>query len=490
MTDATERQPGDESLRFHAQILENIGEPVIATDPEGKIIYFSRSEAVYGWPAAEVVNRSVFEVTVPETHLAQAREIMDRLRQEQSWSGEFVVRRRDGTTFPAMVAVTTIRDEDGANVATICISKDASALKRAEETRNQALVQRTKELTALHRAAAILQTAASEQSDALAMLQKLAELLPPAFSPPQAVAARIRVGDAEAVTEGFRASPNALCAEFASAGGGRGRVEVVLIGDSPREADQSFTPEQHSLIGTFAEMLHADHERRRTESVLRRRTEELRAHAARITTVREEEATRISREIHDQMGQALTALKMNIAALEFEVASRQGGKTDREIAERIGAMSAAVESALETATKLCTELRPPVLDKLGLVAAIEWAARDFESRSGVFCNLNLPAETTTVEPTRATALFRIFQEILTNIIRHASATEVTIRLAASPDALRLEVNDNGRGLDEGGIESGLGVVGMRERALQFGGRIELRGAIGRGTSVLVEIPNG
>ncbi|MDQ6807803.1 MAG: PAS domain S-box protein [Verrucomicrobiota bacterium] len=232
-------------------------------------------------------------------------------------------------------------------------------------------------------------------------------------------------------------------------------------------------------------------ERRKMEETLRQSERELRNLASRLITIREAETARIAREIHDQMGQALTALKMDVAALEHGLSAEPECIAESETAARIQTMSATIESILATALQLCTELRPPVLDELGLVPAIEWAARDFEARNGIFCNLHLPSELLEIEHSRATAMFRIFQEILTNVVRHAEATEITVTLAALPD-LRLEVTDNGRGLgpDKSSAELGLGVIGMRERAFAVGGRIELREAVGGGTTVIVEIPNG
>jgi signal transduction histidine kinase len=191
------------------------------------------------------------------------------------------------------------------------------------------------------------------------------------------------------------------------------------------------------------------------------------------------------------MGQALTALKLDLAALEHELCRGDLCRTDGELKQRIATMSATIESVFQMSMKICTELRPAVLDHLGLVAAIEWATRDFEARTGIFCNLDLPEGNAPMESRRATAMFRIFQEILTNIIRHAAATEVSIRLACAEAALLLEVSDNGMGLGKNlsAAEAGLGVIGMRERALAVGGLVKFSETIGGGTTVVVQIPN-
>jgi signal transduction histidine kinase len=140
--------------------------------------------------------------------------------------------------------------------------------------------------------------------------------------------------------------------------------------------------------------------------------------------------------------------------------------------------------------RIATELRPGILDDLGLVAAVEWAAEEFEARTGTKCRLDLPEDDIVIDPERTTAIFRIFQETLTNITRHAEATEVDVRLAREDGNIVLEVRDNGRGIGEEELSAGrsLGILGMRERALLLGGELTIRGVPGKGTTVKVLIP--
>jgi signal transduction histidine kinase len=148
------------------------------------------------------------------------------------------------------------------------------------------------------------------------------------------------------------------------------------------------------------------------------------------------------------------------------------------------------DETIQSVRRISTELRPAVLDALGLVPAVEWAAEEFEARTGTRCRLDLPHDDVVIEQDAATALFRIFQETLTNVARHAAATEVNVRLAKEEGGLTLDVHDNGKGVNEEQLSAGrsLGILGMRERALVLGGELTITGAPGKGTTVRVHIP--
>jgi signal transduction histidine kinase len=149
-----------------------------------------------------------------------------------------------------------------------------------------------------------------------------------------------------------------------------------------------------------------------------------------------------------------------------------------------------VDETIQSMRRISTELRPPILDAVGLVAAVEWAAGEFAARTGIKCKLDLPQDDVVIDEERATALFRIFQETLTNVARHANASEVSVRLADEDDNLTLEVRDNGTGVSEERLAAGtsLGILGMRERALLLGGEFIIAGTLGAGTTVRVRIP--
>ena len=226
-------------------------------------------------------------------------------------------------------------------------------------------------------------------------------------------------------------------------------------------------------------------ERKRAEEELQRSFHQLRALAARLQNVREEERQEVAREIHDQLGQALTAIKIDLSSLVRELPAKLEQPT-----KRASSIFKLVDETIQAVRRISSELRPGILDDLGLVATIEWAGEEFEARTGTKCRLDLPREDIAIDPERATAIFRIFQETLTNVARHAEASEVKVRLAKEGGDLTLEVRDNGKGLAEERLSSGrsLGILGMRERALLLGGELAIRGAPGKGTTVRVRIP--
>ena len=226
-------------------------------------------------------------------------------------------------------------------------------------------------------------------------------------------------------------------------------------------------------------------ERELTEQRLRASEEMLRGLASHLQSVREEERIHIAREIHDELGQALTGLKFDINTLA-KTFTASGGEAARQGTR---GLCLQIDRIINSVRRIASGLRPEVLDEIGLAAAIEWQAREFSRRTGIRCVVDVEAEFADPDKDRSTALFRIFQELLTNVARHANATRVAVRLADG-EVLRLKVEDNGRGIQEKEFESpkSLGLLGLRERVLAFGGSIDVKGEEGKGTTVSVSIP--
>jgi two-component system, NarL family, sensor histidine kinase UhpB len=230
--------------------------------------------------------------------------------------------------------------------------------------------------------------------------------------------------------------------------------------------------------------------RKQTESELRSSREQLRALAARLQAVREEERTRVAREIHDELGQMLTALKMDLRCIEQDIERVEDSRLNPVLDKAVGATEL-TDSLAKSVQRIAAELRPGILDRLGLVTALAYEAEQFQQRTGIICHLKTPPEEPALQVEAVTAVFRIFQEAMTNIARHAGASEVHIQLEFQPQALALEIRDNGKGiqaLDLFGTCS-LGVLGMQERARQLGGEVVFRAGIGGGTIVALQIPN-
>jgi PAS domain S-box-containing protein len=229
------------------------------------------------------------------------------------------------------------------------------------------------------------------------------------------------------------------------------------------------------------------HDRKFAEEALHRSREELRLLAARLHAAREEDRTQIAREIHDELSGSLTALKMDLALLPDRAAKDQS-----LFSEKLSSMAGLIDRTMACVRAIVSQLRPVVLDNLGLVAAIEWQLEEFQNRSGIACEFHPPSEEIPLNPERSTAVFRILQEALTNVARHASASKVAVDLASEAGSLILTVRDNGKGIDEKTIypHNSMGLVGMRERALAFGGTAGVSRLPQGGTLVTVRIPTG
>jgi PAS domain S-box-containing protein len=220
--------------------------------------------------------------------------------------------------------------------------------------------------------------------------------------------------------------------------------------------------------------------------------EQLRELSAHVEAALEDERAGIAREIHDEIGQSLTALKMDVAWIARRAANGVEPVPREALLEKLDAMSALTDRVIGQIRRISSELRPGVLDDLGLVAAIEWQAQDFETRSAITCTLRASGSDAAIGRRESTAVFRVFQEALTNVSRHARAERVDVRIDVSPELLSLEVRDDGVGItpDAARNPKSLGLLGMRERAHRLGGTVTVGAVEPTGTRVTLVVPIG
>ncbi|MBI4681752.1 MAG: PAS domain-containing protein [Nitrospirae bacterium] len=226
-------------------------------------------------------------------------------------------------------------------------------------------------------------------------------------------------------------------------------------------------------------------ERIRHEEQLKKSREKLRNLAAHLNAVREGERRHLAREIHDELAQALTALKMDLFWLNKKLPEDQ-----KPLHDKAKVMSDLIDMTIYAVRRISSELRPGLLDDLGLQAAMEWQAKEFQNRTGITCEVSFSSDTINLDQERSTTIFRIFQETLTNIVRYAEATRVKASLQETPASLILEVTDNGIGITEEQISDSksFGLIGMQERVHLLEGNIRISGVRGKGTTVTVSIP--
>jgi two-component system, NarL family, sensor histidine kinase UhpB len=229
--------------------------------------------------------------------------------------------------------------------------------------------------------------------------------------------------------------------------------------------------------------------RRPARRATRPREQGLDSLALRLELAREEERARVARELHDELGQVLTSLKLEFMWLVDQLRNNEP-KPGIQLVNRLQSSIGLIEVSIQSVRQISTDLRPAVLDHLGLREAIQWAATKFEARTGIRCRLAWALKYEPADRTQELAMFRILQEALTNVVRHAHAGAVRISVRERGRMLTLTIRDNGRGItkaERSRVES-IGLLGMAERARLLGGRLTIAGAPGRGTTVTVTVP--
>lgn len=239
--------------------------------------------------------------------------------------------------------------------------------------------------------------------------------------------------------------------------------------------------------GRFLSVVRDMTERLKAEEELKASYKAIRKLTAYLQNIREEERTNIAREIHDELGQQLTVLKMDVAWLNKKF---QG--TDEKVNQRLKDLLIMLDETVKSVRRISSQLRPSLLDDLGLIAAIEWQLNEFEKRAGIKTKFVAPQEEVVLPVSSKTALFRIFQESLTNVARHSQAKKLSVELRRENQSIIMSIIDNGKGFDKKRIaeKKTLGILGMKERCEMIGGTYEISSAAGEGTAVVVSVPFG
>jgi PAS domain S-box-containing protein len=293
------------------------------------------------------------------------------------------------------------------------------------------------------------------------------------------------------IPERFRASHRGHIDQFGRSGATSRRMGDPRVLHGLRANGEEFPIEasisQHRENGRrlFTVILRDVTERTRADEALRKSREELRELSAAAHTVREQEQRRVAREIHDELGQSLTALKMDVAWMLGNLSAGSPSLSDK-----LNTMQAQLDATVAATRRISADLRPLMLDDLGLIPAAEWLVQSFSERTGIPCNLQIrPPEIELAEP-HASALYRILQESLTNVSRHAKARRVDISIEQIDGALKLSVRDDGRGFNPGEVRTQKthGLLGLRERTVLLGGEANISSEPGRGTTIDVRIP--
>lgn len=483
--EASTREANDR-LREQAAVLDLA--PVLVRDMGNRIVLWTRgAERLYGFSKAEALGRVSHDLFQTEFEEGKAQ-VDECLRQVGQWEGELVHRTREGERLVVASQQIVYRDSTGKPLRILEVNADITDRERGErdlresQARFEGVIESAMDaiISIDEGQRVVLFNAAAERMFGCAAAEALGQPVD-RFIPERLRAAHhshVRTFEATGVTS--------------RAMGKLG--DLTALRSDGREFPIEASISQVEIGGSklFTVILRDITARKEAEEALSRSEGQLRALAARLQRAREEEAIRIARELHDQLGRCLTTIKMDISLIE-QLASRElTAENIRSIPEKTQLMLESIDETIRVVRQISTELRPGILDDFGLAAAIEWQAKDFQRRSGVLCILDIPEEDLDVSREQATAFFRIFQEIITNVARHSKAGKVWVHLELQNGMVTLEVEDNGVGISPEalGQPKALGLLGMRERAVVFEGYVEIAGIPGKGTTVVVRMPIG
>jgi PAS domain S-box-containing protein len=482
-----DRKQAERKMEELVSIVRNGQDAIIGKTLDGIVTSWNLgAERLFGYRAQEMIGQPVTKL-IPEERSEEEADILAQIGRGERFDHYETVRRcKDGRLVDVSLTVSPLRDDAGHLIGASKIARDITERKRAEKNLQESQA----------RFEAVIESA----MDAIITIDEMQRVV--VFN----AAAETMFGCAASEALGrsldrfiplrLRAAHSAHVRAFASTGvtsRAMGKFsDLVALRTDGREFPIEASISQAEVAGVklCTVILRDITQRKEAESALSRSEAELRALAAKLQRAREEEAIRIARELHDQLGRSLTSIRMDLLLIEKMVSRPPVAEDSDFFSEKAKMMLEAIDDTVRVVRRISTELRPAILDDLGLAAAVEWQASDFQRRSGVSCIVRVPEEDLELSRGQATAFFRIFQEILTNVARHSKAGKIWVHLGTQDREVVLEVEDDGVGISPEAVSHphALGLIGMRERAAIFGGQVEIAGTPGKGTTVIVRMP--
>jgi PAS domain S-box-containing protein len=460
--------------------LGSIGEAVIATDSEGRITFLNPiAAALTGWGTEEALNQpigNVLRLINEKSGMTADNEVLRVLEEKQvlAVANHVDLVTRDGREIAVEHSAAPILAGKGIVIGVVLVFRDVSERRQEQiETAEQAaLLELTQDsVFVIDMAGTVLFWSRGAEamlgySKSQAAGKISHDLLRTEFPQPlaeiQADLMRLGHWEGDLITNAQDGRRLVMASRWALQWGKRDQAPRVLVINSDIT------------------------ERKRGEESLILQKEQLRALAERLQWVREADRKQVARDLHDQIGQILTAIKMDMTWM-----IRHLPESEVEVLSRLRESTQSINDGVKAVRTICSGLRPGVLDDLGLAAAIEWQASEFSSRNSIHCQVSVPPVDLHLDGDRATATFRIFQECLTNVIRHAQAKTVRVDLCQEDENIVLVVQDDGIGFHEPNLSNtlgSLGLLGMKERAQFCGGDVHISSSPGNGTKVTVRVP--
>jgi PAS domain S-box-containing protein len=480
--DITERKKVQKALEAneakYRELVQNANSIILKMDPKGKVTFFNEfAQMFFGYTGEEMLGCSVVGTIVPETE-SSGRDLDFMIQDIGIHPAKYINNenenmRRNGERVWLAWTNKAFRDESGKIIEILCIGNDITEHRRLES-----LLEESEE-----RYRRLFETA----NDGILLLEKhegkITHVNPAAtemlgYSKEECIGKKLQSIGVSLDTGDIQKIMQTL-----------DRNGIIYYDDVPVKTRAGHYIDTDIYMVDRARLVQCNirdvTERKQAAEAIKKKEEQLRNLTAYIQKATEMERTNIAREIHDELGQALTIVKMDLSLFR-----KMFSEDQTSMLEKTDAMSRLIDKTIQTVQRISTDLRPGLLDDLGLSAAIEWQLEEFQERTGITCKIIIDPRDVTFDRDRNTALFRIFQETLTNIARHAEATEVSVSLQQKNGQIELKVQDNGRGITEKELThpKSFGLIGIRERALIFGGDSSVKGSPGTGTTVTVKIP--
>lgn len=427
----------------------------------------------------------LLDIIMPEM---DGYEVCERLKSNES------------TKHIPIIMITAIKTDSGSRVKALNCGADAFLskpieeielcaqikamlrIKEAEDKLQLKLNERIKELNCLYSIAKINEIPGITLEN---IIKKIVNLIPPAWQYPEITCARIIIKNNEYKTDNFLETKWKQSADIIIRKKIAGEITVCYLEEKPKYDEGPFIKEERSLIEVIAERLGKITERKKAELALKRSEEQIRAYTLYFDTKVEEDKKSLAREIHDGLGQLLTALKMELLWIKKKIP-----EDNDQISKKIVEMTELIDSGVYMIQDLSMQLRPNMLDDLGLIETIKWKLDEFQERTNIKYRVVFEPDEFKVELDRSTSLFRILLEILNNIFRHSGASNVDVSLINKTNEIILKVKDDGKGITDEEINSSFsfGIIGIKERVNIWKGNLQFKGVPGKGTIVTVNIP--
>jgi PAS domain S-box-containing protein len=494
--DITEEKKAEDHLQYNALLLQNVTDAIISTD-ENLVIksWNTAAEKMYGYKAEEVIGKPINFLGLnlsPET----LRDHDQSLKQQGFYRDEYKVQDKSGKELTILASFNSIESADKTK-GYVAVHRDISIRKILEaqlRTFNKNLSKMVEEKTAemkgvlerVKHSEEKYRSLIEQAGDAIAVFNSKMQILDVNLSATKLLGysteqlKSMSLKDVLSSTE-MRTDP----IDFELLESGESTLKPRMMITSRGTVVETEVHAKKLPDGSFLAVIRDLTERKKAEQELKHSYEAIRELVTHLQDIREEERLKMAQEVHDELGQQLTIMKMDVSWLDQKLTGENPA-----LKEKTTALKQTIDATVKTVRRIASELRPSVLDDMGLAVAIEWQTREIEKRSGIKINIDEVNDVPALGDHNKINLFRVVQESLTNVVRYAQATEVKITLKQTDEDIRLTVKDNGIGFDPQtiAVKKTLGILGMRERISALGGSFKLESKPGHGTTVSVCVP--